>query len=84
MGTYTSHFLTKGGGIIIGIQEYNCSLQNPNGINVDDLIKYRDQEKTIEVSLGVFYDSTVFIKLRNFNERMKALSHKYKELILHV
>ncbi|VDK59922.1 unnamed protein product [Gongylonema pulchrum] len=40
--------MSKAGGVIIGIQEYNCSLYNPNGINISELIKYRDQQKTIE------------------------------------
>uniref|UniRef100_A0A915Q5K4 glutamate dehydrogenase [NAD(P)(+)] n=1 Tax=Setaria digitata TaxID=48799 RepID=A0A915Q5K4_9BILA len=47
VGSYTSHFLSNGGGIIIGIQEYNCSIYNSNGINISELIKYTAECKTI-------------------------------------
>ncbi|VDO27880.1 unnamed protein product [Brugia timori] len=47
VGTYTSHFVSTGGGIIIGIQEYNCSVYNPNGFDIDALIKYAAEHKTV-------------------------------------
>uniref|UniRef100_A0A8R1U1L2 Glutamate dehydrogenase n=1 Tax=Onchocerca volvulus TaxID=6282 RepID=A0A8R1U1L2_ONCVO len=40
VGSYTAHFVSGEGGIIIGIQEYNYSVYNPDGLNVDALIKY--------------------------------------------
>uniref|UniRef100_A0A0R3RM37 glutamate dehydrogenase [NAD(P)(+)] n=1 Tax=Elaeophora elaphi TaxID=1147741 RepID=A0A0R3RM37_9BILA len=47
VGTFTSHFIAAGGGIIIGIQEYNYSLYNPNGLDIDALIKYAKKHQTI-------------------------------------
>ncbi|VDO65517.1 unnamed protein product [Onchocerca flexuosa] len=48
VGSYTAHFVSGGGGIIIGIQEYNYSAYNPDGINIDALIKYVAENKTTE------------------------------------
>ncbi|CAG9538962.1 unnamed protein product [Cercopithifilaria johnstoni] len=47
VGTFTSYFVSIGGGIIIGIQEYNYSVYNPNGLNIDALIKYSTEHRTI-------------------------------------
>uniref|UniRef100_F1L0E6 glutamate dehydrogenase [NAD(P)(+)] n=1 Tax=Ascaris suum TaxID=6253 RepID=F1L0E6_ASCSU len=42
VGTHTMIFLVKAGAICIGLQEWNCSLQNPNGIDPIALLAYKN------------------------------------------
>uniref|UniRef100_A0A915BTJ0 Glutamate dehydrogenase n=1 Tax=Parascaris univalens TaxID=6257 RepID=A0A915BTJ0_PARUN len=43
VGTYTMRFLCKAGAICVGVQEWNCSLQNPDGIDPIKLDEWRNQ-----------------------------------------
>lgn len=43
VGTYTTRFLCQAGAICVGVQEWNCSLQNPNGIDPIKLDEWRNQ-----------------------------------------
>ncbi|VDM92776.1 unnamed protein product, partial [Litomosoides sigmodontis] len=47
VGSFTSHFVSAGGGIIIGIQEYNYSVYDSNGLNIDRLNEYATKHRTI-------------------------------------
>ncbi|KHN88803.1 Glutamate dehydrogenase, mitochondrial [Toxocara canis] len=42
VGTYTMIFLVKAGAICIGLQEWDCSLQNPDGIDPIALLHYKN------------------------------------------
>src|SRR6266566_4453163 len=44
---YTAELMSDAGYKIIGIAEYDGGLFNRNGINVDNLLEYRDRNKTV-------------------------------------
>jgi glutamate dehydrogenase (NAD(P)+) len=47
VGYHAAKFLQQGGATIIGIIEWDGAVMNPKGINVEDLDKYRVENKTI-------------------------------------
>lgn len=47
VGFYASKFLTQSGAKLIGVVEWNSSVFNPDGIDVEDLIQYKNQHKTL-------------------------------------
>jgi glutamate dehydrogenase (NAD(P)+) len=47
VGSNAAKLMQDAGYKIIGIAEYDGGLFNPNGINIDDLLQYRDRNKTI-------------------------------------
>ncbi|KAM3723799.1 Glutamate dehydrogenase 1 [Dirofilaria immitis] len=63
VGTYATQYLVQGGGICIGVQELDCSIQNPNGINPIALQKWM----TTHGTLKDFPDAKAF---EPFNELM--------------
>ncbi|VDN06356.1 unnamed protein product [Thelazia callipaeda] len=48
VGTYAAQYFVKGGAICIGVQEWNCSIQNADGIDPFALQKWKDQRGTIK------------------------------------
>jgi glutamate dehydrogenase (NAD(P)+) len=47
VGFYASKFLTQAGAKLIGVVEWNSSVFNPDGIDPEDLIQYKNQHKTL-------------------------------------
>jgi glutamate dehydrogenase (NAD(P)+) len=48
VGSYAGSISQNEGGFkIIGVAEYEGAIHNPNGINIDDLLKWREEHKTI-------------------------------------
>jgi glutamate dehydrogenase (NAD(P)+) len=47
VGANAAKLMSDGGYKIIGIAEYDGGLFNPNGINIDNLLEYRDRNKTV-------------------------------------
>jgi len=47
VGSNAAKLMADAGYKIIGIAEYDGGLYNKNGINVDDLLEYRDRNKTV-------------------------------------
>ncbi|VDM47042.1 unnamed protein product [Toxocara canis] len=45
VGTYTMRFLCAAGAKCVGVQEWNCSLQNPDGIDPIKLDEYRNKNR---------------------------------------
>ncbi|VDK63020.1 unnamed protein product [Onchocerca ochengi] len=48
VGTYTAQYFVKAGGICIGVQEWDCSIQNLNGIDPVALHKWMTEHGTIK------------------------------------
>ena len=48
VGYFSSKFITDNGGILIGVSEYNSSAYNPNGINPDNLLEYKNKNGTLK------------------------------------
>jgi len=46
VGYWAAHFFEQAGAKIIAVSEYNGAVYNPNGLNVDDLLKYKLQHGT--------------------------------------
>jgi glutamate dehydrogenase (NAD(P)+) len=47
VGSFAMKFFTEGGAICVGVQEWDGSLYNANGIDWADLDKYKQEHKTI-------------------------------------
>jgi glutamate dehydrogenase (NAD(P)+) len=47
VGYYSAKFLAENGAIITGIAEWNGGIYNPNGIDVEALIKYKTETNTV-------------------------------------
>jgi glutamate dehydrogenase (NAD(P)+) len=47
VGFYASKFLTQAGAKLIGVVEWNSSVYNPDGLDPEDLIQYKNQHKTL-------------------------------------
>jgi glutamate dehydrogenase (NAD(P)+) len=47
VGFYASKFLTKAGAKLVGVVEWNSSVYDPNGLDPEDLIQYKQQHKTL-------------------------------------
>jgi glutamate dehydrogenase (NAD(P)+) len=47
VGFYASKFLTQAGAKLIGVVEWNSSVFNPDGLDPEDLIQYKNQHKTL-------------------------------------
>lgn len=48
VGYYASHFMHNYGAKLIGVAEYDGSIYNPNGINPDDLFKWKEKNGGIK------------------------------------
>ncbi len=60
VGYWASKFLTRSGAKLTGVVEYNSSIYNPDGMNVDEIIEYRNENKTLKGFPGATesYDNT--------------------------
>jgi len=47
VGYYASKFLTESGAILTGVVEWNSAVYNEDGIDLEELIAYRNQHKTL-------------------------------------
>jgi len=47
VGYFASKFMIGSGAKLIGVVEWNSSCYNPEGLNLDDLEKYKQQKKTL-------------------------------------
>lgn len=47
VGYYASKFMTEAGAKLIGVVEWNSSVYNADGLNPEDLIKHKNQHKTL-------------------------------------
>jgi glutamate dehydrogenase (NAD(P)+) len=48
VGFYASKFLTAAGAKLVGVVEWNSAVFNPDGIDPEDLIQYKNQHKTLD------------------------------------
>ncbi|KAM7361063.1 big bubble 8 [Cochliomyia hominivorax] len=48
VGSWASKFVVEAGAKLIGIHEFDVSLYNPEGIDPDDLIAYKNDKKTLK------------------------------------
>lgn len=53
VGTYATRHLVEAGAICIGIQEWDCSIQNPQGIDPVALQHYKEKNGTLKVSRSI-------------------------------
>jgi glutamate dehydrogenase (NAD(P)+) len=70
VGFYASRFLTQYGAILIGVVEKESSVFNPEGIDPEDLIQYKNQHKT----LAGFKGAT-----ESYSEKQEFMQVMYKE-----
>ena len=47
VGSWSAKFLEKSGAKIVGVIEYNSAVYNPLGLNIEELIHYKDYNKTL-------------------------------------
>jgi glutamate dehydrogenase (NAD(P)+) len=47
VGYYASKFMTNNGAKLIGVIEHNSAVYNPDGIDVDELLGYKNKHKTL-------------------------------------
>jgi glutamate dehydrogenase (NAD(P)+) len=47
VGYWASKFLCKSGAKLVGIVEWNSSIYNPEGLNPEDVIQYKNKNKTL-------------------------------------
>lgn len=66
VGYYASKFLTESGAKLTGVVEYNCSVYNEEGLNLEELIAYRKKNKT----LAGFPGAQSFTENEDFNSVM--------------
>jgi len=62
VGFYASKFLIQSGAKLIGVVEYNSAVYNENGIDPDDLIAFKNKNKT----LAGYPDAESFGVIQNF------------------
>lgn len=48
VGSWAAKFLTKDGGKVTGVVEWDCAIHNPDGFDPDDLIKWKTEQGTIK------------------------------------
>ena len=48
VGSWAAKFLTKDGAKVTGIVEWDCAISNKNGFNVDEVIQWKDNNKTLK------------------------------------
>lgn len=48
VGYYAAKFIEEGGGVIVGIGEWDCALYNPKGISVEAVHKHRQETGSIK------------------------------------
>ena len=47
VGYWASKFMTESGAKLVGVVEWNSAVYNPEGINPDDLMSYKNKNKTL-------------------------------------
>ena len=47
VGYWASKFLVKSGAKLVGVVEWNSSIYNPDGLNPEDVIQYKNKNKTL-------------------------------------
>lgn len=68
VGFYASKFLTQAGAKLVGVVEWNSSCFNPEGIDPEDLIQYKNQHKTLagyKRATESYSDKTDFMQIMN-------------------
>lgn len=63
VGYYASKFLTESGAKLTGVVEWNSSVYNEDGLNLDELVAYRNKHKT----LAGFPNAESFSNNEDFN-----------------
>ena len=48
VGSWAAKFLSKDGGKVTAIVEWDCAISNKNGFNVDEVIQWKDSNKTLK------------------------------------
>jgi len=48
VGSWASKFLSKDGGKIVGIVEWDCAIQKKSGFDIEDVIKWKDNYGTLK------------------------------------
>ena len=66
VGYYASKFLIESGAKLTGVVEYNCSVYNEEGLNLEELIAHRKKNKT----LAGFPGAQSFTENEDFNSVM--------------
>jgi glutamate dehydrogenase (NAD(P)+) len=68
VGFYASKFLTQAGAKLVGVVEWNSSVFNPDGIDPEDLIQYKNQHKTLSGYKGAtecYSEKQDFLQIMN-------------------
>lgn len=52
VGSWASKFLSKSGAKLVGVVEYNSSIYNKEGLNVNELIEYKNKHHTLKGFTG--------------------------------
>lgn len=59
VGYYASKFMTQAGAKLVGVVEWNSAVYNPDGLDPEDLIKFKNEHKTLAgYSKGQSYSDT--------------------------
>jgi glutamate dehydrogenase (NAD(P)+) len=47
VGSWSAKFLSQSGAKVVGVIEYNSAVHNPNGLDIEALIAYKEKHKTL-------------------------------------
>ena len=67
MGYWASHYMVQNGAVLVGVAEFDGSIYNPNGINPEELLSFKQSNPT----RGIF-------NFPGSKERFKDASVMYK------
>jgi glutamate dehydrogenase (NAD(P)+) len=65
VGFWASKFLTKSGAKLVGVVEWNSSIYNPDGMDPDEIIAYKNKNKTLHGFPGA---TESYSNKENFND----------------
>lgn len=65
VGFWASKFLVKSGAKLVGVVEWNSSIYNPDGLNPDDVIAFKNKNKTLAGFPGATED---YCSTEDFNQ----------------